>query len=343
MIEIDFSSRENNNINLIRSHNSLLIIGKGDSEYQNIKILFPNNLKEVEDTFGIDSQLTLAYKEAKSVGAKQVYLCNCFKFTDYIDALDLINQNDFACITPLFDFSTTFINPLDNRDTFLVELYSESFADSFTNIFFTDKHASLYESFSHYIQTMKSINYKFKDNCLDRITNGENLCFVLNNLKEYKFGNVVLAALISNSSLRYYPQQDLGEVVYDINNNDVFDHEFIYFEYDALAKTTVENMQNYYEKAAPEKMLLISIIKNRINTALNYDDFSGKIINAYTRIELENHTKEILEGFIDVLIEKYNILEIRYEKAGAGEINIGIYISIKPYNSIETINMKVEV
>lgn len=343
MIDISFSSSDSNSFNLVNSHSSLLIVGKGDSEYENKKIIYPKTLLEVEEMFGIDSQLTLAYREAKLVGAQEVYLCNCYKFTDYIEVLDLIAQNDFACVAPLFDFSLTFTNPLNNKETYLCELYSDSLQDSFTNLFFTDKHASLYEDIDHFLRTMKSINYSFKDMAFNRLINGENMSFVLNNLKEYKYANVVLAAIISKSSLRNYPQEDLGEVVFDMTSDDVFDHEFVYFSYDYLAKTIIENMQNYYKQSSPEKMLLVSIIKNRINIALNYDEFTGRLINAHTKIELENYTNAILQKFVGELIEKYELLSIRYEKVGLGEININIYISIKPYNSIEFINMKVEV
>ena len=343
MIDISFSPKELGSLNLVNSHNSLLIVGKGDSEFENKKIIYPKTLLEVEEMFGIDSQLTLAYKEAKLAGAPEVYLCNCYKFTDYIDVLDLIAQNDFACVAPLFEFSTTFINPLDSKETYLSELYSNNLQDSFTNLFFTDSHASLYEDIDHFLRDMRSKNYKFKDLAFHRLTNGENICFALNNLKEFKFANVALAAIISKSSLRYYPQEDLGEVVFDITNNDVFDHEFVYFTYDYLAKTTIENMQNYYSEPSPEKMLLVSIIKNRINVALNYESFSGKLINAHTKMELENYTNEVLHKFAGELIENFDLLGIKYERAGAGEININIYISIKPYNSIESINMKVEV
>ena len=343
MIDIGFSSKEISSLNLVNSHNSLLIVGKGDSEYENTKIVYPKTFSEVEEMFGIDSPLTLAYREAKLAGAPEVYLCNCYKFTDYIDALDLIAQNDFACVAPLFDFSLTFTNPLNNKETYLSELYSNSLQESFTNLFFTDKHASLYEDIDHFLKDMKTKNYDFKDIAFNRLENGDNMCFVLNNLKDYKYANVVLAAIISKSSLRYYPQEDLGEVVFDINNNDIFDHELIYFTYDYLAKTTIENMQNYYDVPAPEKMLLVSIIKNRINVALNYEEFSGKLINAHTKVELENYTNEVLHGFVGELIETYELLGIKYERAGAGEININIYMSIKPYNSIENITMKVGV
>lgn len=343
MIDVNFTQQELNQFYMTDSHNSLLIVGKGDSEFQNIKIIYPRNEEEVEETFGIDSPLTMAYKEAKQIGAEEVYLCNCYKFTDYINALDLIAQNDFAYIAPLFDFSTTFINPLDNKETYLVELYSDTLNECFSNIFFTDKHASLFEDIDHYLRTMKSINYAFKDEALNRMINGENTCFVLNSLANYKYANVALAAIISKSNLRDYPQQDLGEVVFDITNEDLFDHELIYFTYDNLAKTTVDNMQNYYEKPAPEKMLLNSIIKNLINASLDYDQFTGKLINAYTKIQIENYTKEVLQSFTGRIIEKFKLLDVVYEKVAPGEIAINIYITIKPYNSIESIDMTVEV
>lgn len=343
MIDISFDSNGSNFLDNINSYNSLLIVGKGDSEYENTKIVYPSTLKEVEEMFGVNSQLTLAYREAKLAGAPEVYLCNCYKFTDYIDVLDLIAQNEFACIAPLFDFSLTFVNPLDNKETYLSELYSNSLQESFTHIFFTDKHASLYEDIDHYLKTMRSKNYAFKDRAFDRLEKGDNMSFVLNNLKDYKFANVVLAAIISKSSLRYYPKENLGEAVFDITSEDIYDHEFVYFTYDHLAKTIIENMQNYYKEPAPEKMLLVSIIKNRINIALNYEDFSGRLVNAHTKLELENYTNEVLNGFVGKIIESYELLKIKYERAGAGEININIYISIKPYNSIEKITMKVGV
>ena len=343
MIDVNFAQKEDGQFYMTNSHNSLLIVGKGDSEYQNIKIVYPKNTEEVEETFGIDSQLTMAYKEAKQIGAEEVYLCNCYRFSDYINALDLIAQNDFAYIAPLFDFSTTFINPLDNKETYLVELYSDTLNECFSNIFFTDKHASLFEDIDHYLRTMKGINYNFKDEAFNRLINGENMCFVLNNLSNYKYGNVVLAALIAQSNLRDYPQKNLGEVVFDINNNDLFDHELIYFSYDDLANTTVDNLQNYYIKPAPEKMLLNSIIKNLINASLDYDQFTGKLISSYTKIQIENYTKEVLQKFTGKIIEKFKLIEVQYEKVAPGEIGINIYISIKPYNSIEEIDMTVEV
>lgn len=340
MIDVDFVQFEQKSN---PSLNSLLIIGKGDSTYKNNQIVYPSNLIEVQDMFGIDSELTIAYKEAKIVGAPEVFLCNCYRFTDYVSILDLIAQGDFAYVAPLIDFNTTFVDSETKKEEYIGKLYSDALAYTFSSVFFTSKHASLFENIEHFLNTMKSCNYDFKDKSINKLDNGENLCFVLNNLKDYKYANVALASLIAISDLRYYPQKDFGECVFDIRAIDCFDHEFAFFQYDDLAKTTIENLLNYYGEPAPEKMLLISLMKNKINNALDYSQFSGRLINAYTKIELENYTKQILQSFIGKLIEKFSINDIKYFKEKTGEVNIVIYITIKPYHSIEELKMEVEI
>lgn len=340
-MDINFMKNEMSEQTVVASHSSILILGKGSSEYKNLKISYPKNIEEVKDDYGEHSELTKAYIEAKKIGADEVYVCNCFKITDYIHAIDLIAQNDFAFVCPLFTFSTTYTN--SNTEYYFAEIYAEALSDSFSNLLITEKHASLYEDITHYLTSMKSINYKFKDSSIERMSNGQAMAFVLNNLKNYKYANVALASIIATSNLRYYPQKDIGEVVFDITKEDVIDHEFIYFAYDILAKTTIENLLNYHNEKAPEKMLLISIIKNRVNMALDYEQFTGELLNPYTKIKLNNYTTEVLNAFVGLLIEQYKINNIQFVKANPSEVNINIYLSIKPYSSIEFIDMKVEV
>lgn len=340
-MDINFSSSNQSTETYITSHSSILILGKGDSEYKNLKIVYPKNIAEVQENYGEYSELTKAYIEAKKIGAEEVYVCNCHKITDYIQAVDLVAQSDFAFVCPLFTFSTTYTN--GNKEYYFAELYSEALSESFSNLIFTEKHASLYEDITHYLTAMKSINYSFKDSALERMSNGQAMAFVLNNLKDYKYANVVLASIISLSTLRYYPQKDIGDVVFDITSDDVIDHEFIYFANDLLAGTTIENLLDYHNEKTPEKMLLINIIKNRINMALDYEQFTGELLNPYTKIKLNNYTSSVMNSFQGTLIEEYKIDKIEFVKASPLELNINIYMSIKPYHSIEYISMKVEV
>ena len=155
---------------------------------------------------------------------------------------------------------------------------------------------------------------------------------------------MVLAAVLSNCDMRYYPQQNLGDVVFDINNDDLYGHEVAYFAYNDLSGTTIENFQNYYGTPSPEKMMIITIIKNRIEMALDYNQFSGKLITKYLKIQIESYTKKIMNEFIGVLIENFTLDEIRYMKTqNTGEFEARVYMSIKPYNSIEAISMEMEV
>lgn len=340
-MDINFINNNQETQTYITSHNSILILGKGDSEYKNLKITYPKNIAEAQEFYGEYSELTKAYIEAKKLGAEEVYVCNCYKITDYVQAIDLVAQSDFAFVCPLFTFSTTYTN--GNNEYYFAELYSEALSESFSNLLFTEKHASLYEDITHFLTSMKSINYAFKDSSLERMSNGQSMAFVLNNLKDYKYANVVLASIISLSSLRYYPQKDIGEVVFDITSEDVIDHEFVYFAYDILAGTTIENLLDYHNERTPEKMLLINIIKNRINMALDYEQFTGELMNPYTKIKLKNYTASVMNTFQDVIIQEYNVDRIEFVKAGSLELNINIYMTIKPYHSIEYISMKVEV
>ena len=73
-------------------------------------------------------------------------------------------------------------------------------------------------------------------------------------------------------------------------------------------------------------MLLISIIKNRINMKLDYEQFTGSLINAYTKLKIDTYTREVLNSFTGVLIDKYELLDVEYIKVKQGEININIYL-----------------
>ena len=325
-------------------HNSILIVGQGDRDYKNKSIVYPTSIESMKEMYGADSELTMAYTEAKECGATQVFVLNCLRFTDYIEVLTSISQTDFAYVCPLFEFSTVFHDPLLGQERHLCEIYSNALEDCCSTVLLTDSHAGLNEDIDHFLLDMKKKNMEFQELGMHRLQSGSNLGFVLNNLKEYKHANVVLAAVLSNCDMRYYPQQNLGDVVFDINNDDLYGHEVAYFAYNDLSGTTIENFQNYYGTPSPEKMMIITIIKNRIEMALDYNQFSGKLITKYLKIQIESYTKKIMNEFIGVLIENFTLDEIRYMKTqNTGEFEARVYMSIKPYNSIEAISMEMEV
>ena len=342
MVEID-TFKDSNRKNIDKS-NSILLIGKAESEYKNLEIIYCNSIERVEYIYGKDSDIYNAFNELIAMGINEAYICNCYLFTDYIKVLNNINE-EYGFICPLFNFSE-FYKTDSSTKVYLAELYSNIIANGLTEIIFTDKHASYYETIEQYIKEMNQINMNFKSLSFNNLTYGENLCFVLNNLQKYKFANVVLAAILVQADLKYYPNANIGDVVFDLNNNDFYGQEIIYFAYNYLTGTTIENLLNFRLVNDPEKFIPIHLIVLKIKRALMFDEFIGKLFTKYTQIQIENKLVEIMDSFVDNLIRSYNIKNIQYQKVHNGSnitIRVIILLSILPFNSIEDIELSLEV
>lgn len=340
MVNLNLSTNNKTSIN--DTTDSLLIIGKANSEYKNKEIVKCNSIEEAEYLYGSDSDLSNAYKEAYDIGAVNIYLCNCYLITDYISILNTLPNTEFSYITPLFNFSQTYTTNL-NKEVYLSELYSNTIGDKLTQLIFTDMHASLYEDIKQYLKHMNSINTSFKQSSKNKLQYGENFCFVLNCLEKYNFANVALASILIQSDLKYYPQKDIGDVVFDINNLDIYGQEMIYFAYSSLSKTSIENFLNYNKISCPEKFVPINLLVKKIYRLLDFSNFSGKLFSNYMAIQIENKVNEIMDSVVKVLIESYKIKNINYSTTSDKTITVHVYLSIKPYNSIEEIDMKLEV
>lgn len=338
---INVSTAVTTNYNNIDLENSILILGAADTNYKENIITKFNSLLEVEDCYGDNSDLTLAYKEAISLKAENVYLCNCFKVTDYITIINTLIDIDFEYIVPLFSFSDSFTTS-DNNHMYLSEFYSNMLSDNISQLIITEKHASLYENIDSYIKTMNLIANNFKSHCFNKLYNGENLSFVLNNLQNYKFANVVLASILSLTNLKYYPMVNVGDVVFDLNENDFYGNEIAFYSYNNLTNTTIENFKNFKYKAAPEKYVLIHLIKQKVLRSLNLDEYKGKLFTPYLQIALSNSINSIMQKHVGNIIESYQLGDIDYIKEKDNTVTIYLNINIKPYNSIEEINIRLE-
>ena len=338
---INVSTTVATNYNNIDLENSILILGAADTNYKENIITKFNSLLEVEDCYGDNSDLTLAYKEAISLKAENIYLCNCFKVTDYITIINTLIDIDFEYIVPLFSFSDSFTTS-DNNHMYLSEFYSNMLSDNISQLIITEKHASLYENIDSYIKTMNLIANNFKSHCFNKLYNGENLSFVLNNLQNYKFANVVLASILSLTNLKYYPMVNVGDVVFDLNENDFYGNEIAFFSYNNLTNTTIENFKNFKYKAAPEKYVLIHLIKQKVLRSLNLDEYKGKLFTPYLQIALSNSINSIMQKHVGNIIESYQLGDIDYIKEKDNTVTIYLNINIKPYNSIEEINIRLE-
>ena len=321
--------------------NSILILGKAETNFKRNQIISINNIDLCREYYG-DSELTNAFIECFNLDATNIYLCNCFLDSDYIDIIATISKYRFDFICPLFNFEDKYRIDL-SRCFYLVELYS-MYLNS--QIIVTSKYADLFEDIEHYIDYVNS-NYTDVMNGLTRpLLQGENLCYVTNNLKNYRYANVVLASILSTCNLRYYPTvKDIGDVVYDLLNSDFYNRSICYFAYNYITKTSVEHLFNFMTSNIPEKFIPIHLIIQKIRKALNFEDFLGKLFNRYTEIQLNEYIEKTMSDFVGNLIQNYELIEYHFNKSDKEMFVLDGYITIDilPYNSTENIKVTIEV
>ena len=317
---------------------SILVIGKGMNQYSynKNKILKIRSKEEAEFNYG-DSELTAALCEALSLGAINLYGCNCYAISDYVDVIDLIAQYNFEFVVPLFLFSDFFADNNSNI-MYLCEFYSNMLNEN-NNSFalVTDKHASLYENLDQFVSSTCKAVTTFKDTA--HLNNGINLGFVANVLQDYKYANVVLATILSNSNFKEYPKQDVGNVVFNLNNFDFFNDEVIYFSYHN--SSSIENLLSFYSENDPRKIIPNQIVCNRIDNSFDFSEFQGSLYSAYNSIRLESYVNKVLSSFLNESIESFKITNIETKFNSNNTVDINISLEIKTYLSFEFIDMAI--
>lgn len=327
----------------IDKNKSILIIGEAATNNNINKITYYESEASVLDVYG-ESELLIAFKTAKNLGAKHIFLCNIKRKEDYIEVIEIVKQYDFAYVTPLNLLASDYFYDANRngKKVYYSQFLTESITDINNTLFiFTDKHASLYESFDifldHYKNTVNSIK-----SGLSTKTDKTNLCVITNNIIGEKFSNVILAAELSKVNAGKYPKIKQYEILYDI---DIFDIGFIelsYFKKHQDSQVTVENLLNFEESHKPEKVIVIDMIVKYIKRNLDLSYFSGQTFAAYQKLRVEKAIEDFLEPLVGDMIFKYKINNILMIKEQAGVGRIDAYIDIVPMNSIESFTVAIK-
>lgn len=313
--------------------NSLLIVAKGQDEYLNNDIKLVKSIEEAKHLYGEGSQLAQAYEEAVSVGNNfNIYLCNAFKYTDYIAVLKHISRKDFKYITPLFDINDKFKSSNGNS-YYLAELYSNSFLDNVNQIILTGEHAEQFEDSQHFIDSMTTKINEFKINALNKIVFDTNLCFVANNLKDRKYANVILASLLLHGDYNKYPVGVSNSAVFELRNSDFLDTECIFFSNSNSVKNAVvpRNLVNMKEENTYEKSILNNAARREIILRTDASEFEGSIYSNQTKISIENFMDKRIQESINHVIEDGELLAMDVTVNDDRSINLSATIKIKPF------------
>lgn len=342
------SSPVSSEILAINSSKKILLAGPALSSHKAREIVLPADKDEALNLFG-QSELYEAYVLLKDLGVDNIYLSNCYSRSDYIRLSDKIIHYDFDYFIPINIYlSDKFYNPITDKDQYYAEYFLEQFAlvNSLTTVIMTERHASLYEDFDHFVFEMNRIEAEFieefsynKSTFLDSY--GNNLNFVYNNLESIPYSNVVLGALFVNRDYgKYLSSLTSTSTVFDIDQNDVQGLRAMYFKYNYYASnTTLENPMNFRKTLDIYANALIDDVIKRAIKALDLDKFKGRLYNQYVAIQIESEVTKALNSMKGKLFKEYTINRIGFKKTDATSGYIVIDYSFIPYGTLESINV----
>lgn len=328
------------------NNDSMLILAKSRDEYLNKEIRLVKTIEEAEQLYGSESQLTEAFKEAMSVGnTNEIYLCNVYKYTDYVTVLKCIINQNFTYIVPLFDLLDKF-KSINGESYFLAELYSNIILDNTTEIILTEKHGDQYEDIQHFIDTINSKINVFKSKTYEKLVFGTNLCFVANNIKNKKYANVILASLLLQGNSNEYPGNYQGGTVFDLNGNDFNQNECIYFTEAIIngnRKTVPSNLVNFNSERDYYKFIPNNIVRRELLKRIDVSEFKGKSYSNHTKVIIENKIKSIISNAIGELIEDGLLISVDVNVLQNREVELSTRIKIKPFLFSEYISIEEDI
>lgn len=344
MITITHRNNINPTVKTVNRHKNMLILAEAANDYRLNEIVYYDAVETVKSLYG-QSDLYEAFKAAKDIGAPHVFLANINSKEDYIDMIDVIQHYDFTYIVPIgVKFSDSFYNPDLERPMTYSELYAEHIGQTCSSIILmTDHHANLYEDVDHFLDDMGIKIDTFKSVAQRALQYGRCIGFVANNLADYKYANVAVAASLCATVLSSYPTYDFGDAVFDIDDFDIGGRELIYFKNNLLTTTSIENLKNFRMDLDAAKLINVDRVIRFIERELDLSDYRGKFYTEYVKLKIYNLLTEFFEGIMNDAIRSYQITSVEFVRTSPSAGTIVNTFSIAPINSLEEFDIAMEV
>lgn len=327
------------------SKKNILLIASANNNNQAKIILNPLNIETARQIYGEDNSLFNAYKMAYEItNDSNIYTVNCPMTTDFIEIIDTIINYDFNYIVPIDIYlEDTFINPVNDKTTYFCNYYLERLGmiESLTTIIMTNRPSYLYESIDDFILDSKKVFRTYKstsEHLLDRY--GSNMIFVLNNLEESYYSNVLLAASLSINPFTSYPNSVPYKTHFDIDSFDLNDANLAYFKYCTSTNScTIENLKNLRLDDDIYKWILIDEAIKHVIRALNLDEYRGRLYSPYVKTQINTKIKKLMEGMKGVVFKQYTIESVQFVKTAPAVGYMHIKVSFVPFGTLEKINI----
>lgn len=348
MISIQPYNNSNLTVKLknILSMDSMIIIGRGNNEYNLNKVIKPKSNLHMTELYG-KCELTNAYETAYILGARNIYVMNAYKTTDFIDCIKIIKQLNFSYIVPIgIKISDSFYSSEYKKNIYFAEYYlNEIKFNSNSTIIFTDSHAELYENISDFVNDMhkKVMNFKLQSQYILDI-NGNNLLFCTNNIASTTYSNIVLAASLVTTIPGNYPKKIMNKAIFDVDSNDIGQKEIIYFKSNYLTNTSIENLNNFRTLYDANKIVPINMVIKNIERTLDFSFVVGQFYNELIKVHITDYLNNVMKKMIKTNIRNFIIRNIEFipnhqTKTGYILVQIDIY----PKNSIDKVITMLEV
>ena len=345
MNDYNVSNTEKQQHRLDQDKRNILIIGSAGNNNQEKIILNPLNIETAKQLYGEGNALFNAYSLAYNItNDSNVYTVNCPMSTDFIEIIDTILNYNFSYIVPIDIYiDDTFINPNNNKKTYFCNYYIERLGavDNLSTLIMTDRASYLYDSIDDYLVATKKM-FKQYSNSSSHILDvyGSNMIFVLNNLEESYYSNILLAAILSKNMFTEYPNSVPYKTHFDIDDFDINNVNFSYFKYCSNTDSCIiENLKNLRTTDDIYKWVLVDEAIKYVIRKLNLDEYRGKLYSPYVELQINARVKNIMEDLKDSVFKSYTIESIKFVKTAPAVGYINIKVSIVPFGTLEKINI----
>ena len=326
-------------------HRNILIIGKGETQAGAKNIVPVGSYEEALETYG-HSDLSDACKLAFDFGASELYLVNTPFPEDILDVANTLRDYDFAYVVPVSTLMSDYFirrQPQGKRVYFMEYMLRALSGSSLSTVLATDKHASLYEDIDHFLGHMTEVKNGVRTKLLsDANLALQNLCFVANNLKNHRFANVIVAAMLCTTPFDEYPKGAFGPAVFDLDALDVGQNEMAYFKNSHLAGTTLENLVNFCPRESVLRYVLADRMAKYILREIDLNKYKGRMATPYQRLRAEEEILAFLESQRNRSIEGYRLGSVGLFRDKPGSAHLLVEFDIYPMHFKEKVSIRKE-
>ena len=320
--------------------NEILLIGIGANKAELHRILEAETDSFVDEIYGIQSCFSKAFKEIRVFTDSKISILNIESWEDMKDHDVELNDYSFDYVVPLdLELGESYLDDYHEIRMLYSQLLLMLLSNTVSTIVITGKHASKFEDLDAYLDYENSELRKGKS--VFKNLRKENMIYVGNVLKDYKYANAVLAAVLSSSDYDVYPESALfGEAYFDIDYSDV-KNELVYYRNNSLIDTSIENLISFSEDPILRLVPVYKIIKFFYCHHANVDKYIGMAFTEYRRMKILEAEEKFFKSCVGWIIYDYNILSLTAVKGQDGTVSILLSVDIWPKFTTEKYNIEI--